>query len=120
MSTCLTFQNNHIKTSKYTALTFLPLNLFEQFQRLANFYFLCLLILQVSMISGDDYFLAVILNNLRIKCPLTKFYQHNYSFFSFHFYLIAANSSNFITDTYYDSAATHRSTQSHSAQGCLR
>ena len=41
-------QNNHIKTSKYTLLTFLPLNLFEQFQRLANFYFLCLLILQVS------------------------------------------------------------------------
>ncbi len=41
-------QNNHIKTSKYTFLTFLPLNLFEQFQRLANFYFLCLLILQVS------------------------------------------------------------------------
>ena len=42
------FQNNRIKTSKYTLLTFLPLNLLEQFQRLANFYFLCLLILQVS------------------------------------------------------------------------
>ena len=43
----LLLQNNRIKTSKYSALTFLPLNLFEQFQRLANFYFLCLLILQV-------------------------------------------------------------------------
>lgn len=42
------FQNNHIKTSKYSLLTFLPLNLFEQFQRLANFYFLCLLVLQVG------------------------------------------------------------------------
>jgi hypothetical protein len=40
-------QNNYIKTSKYSVLTFLPLNLFEQFQRLANFYFLCLLVLQV-------------------------------------------------------------------------
>lgn len=42
-----TFQNNYIKTSKYSFLTFLPLNLLEQFQRLANFYFLCLLILQL-------------------------------------------------------------------------
>ena len=41
------YANNRIKTSKYTLLTFLPLNLLEQFQRLANFYFLCLLILQV-------------------------------------------------------------------------
>ncbi|XP_015596375.1 phospholipid-transporting ATPase ID isoform X2 [Cephus cinctus] len=41
------YANNYIKTSKYTILTFLPLNLFEQFQRLANFYFLCLLVLQV-------------------------------------------------------------------------
>lgn len=40
-------QNNYIKTSKYSVLTFLPLNLFEQFQRLANFYFLCLLVLQL-------------------------------------------------------------------------
>ena len=43
------FQNNFIKTSKYTLLTFLPLNLFEQFQRAANFYFLCLFILQVEI-----------------------------------------------------------------------
>nr|CAD7200130.1 unnamed protein product [Timema douglasi] len=46
-ATCPLFQNNYIKTSKYSVLTFLPLNLFEQFQRLANFYFLCLLVLQV-------------------------------------------------------------------------
>ncbi|XP_061503845.1 phospholipid-transporting ATPase ID isoform X5 [Anopheles gambiae] len=41
------YANNYIKTSKYSILTFLPLNLLEQFQRLANFYFLCLLILQL-------------------------------------------------------------------------
>lgn len=43
----LLLQSNYIKTSKYSFLTFLPLNLFEQFQRLANFYFLCLLVLQL-------------------------------------------------------------------------
>lgn len=42
------YANNYIKTSKYTFLTFFPLNLFEQFQRLANFYFLCLLVLQLT------------------------------------------------------------------------
>ncbi|XP_070635215.1 phospholipid-transporting ATPase IC isoform X3 [Bos indicus] len=39
-------KNNAIKTYKYNALTFLPMNLFEQFKRAANFYFLVLLILQ--------------------------------------------------------------------------
>ena len=41
-------QDNRITTSKYTAVSFLPKNLFEQFQRIANAYFLVLLILQVS------------------------------------------------------------------------
>lgn len=44
-------QNNFIKTSKYNVLSFVPQNLFEQFQRLANFYFLCLLILQVGSLA---------------------------------------------------------------------
>jgi hypothetical protein len=34
------FETNFVKTSRYTVFTFLPLNLFIQFQRLANFYFL--------------------------------------------------------------------------------
>lgn len=41
------YANNHISTSKYNFLTFIPKNLFEQFQRLANAYFLALLILQL-------------------------------------------------------------------------
>lgn len=41
------YANNAIKTSKYNIFTFLPLNLFEQFRRLANAYFLFLMILQV-------------------------------------------------------------------------
>ncbi|XP_037364368.1 phospholipid-transporting ATPase IC [Talpa occidentalis] len=40
------YANNAIKTYKYNAFTFLPMNLFEQFKRAANFYFLVLLILQ--------------------------------------------------------------------------
>ncbi|XP_014251342.1 phospholipid-transporting ATPase ID [Cimex lectularius] len=47
------YANNYIKTSKYSLATFLPLNLFEQFQRLANFYFLCLMVLQmINVISS--------------------------------------------------------------------
>lgn len=42
-------QNNAIKTAKYNLLSFLPLNLFEQFRRLANAYFLFLLVLQVGL-----------------------------------------------------------------------
>ncbi|CAM5113025.1 unnamed protein product [Eretmochelys imbricata] len=40
------YAGNAIKTYKYNAITFLPLNLLEQFKRVANFYFLVLLILQ--------------------------------------------------------------------------
>uniref|UniRef100_A0A8C2ICB1 Phospholipid-transporting ATPase n=1 Tax=Cyprinus carpio TaxID=7962 RepID=A0A8C2ICB1_CYPCA len=45
------YATNSIKTSKYNPFTFLPLNLFEQFQRIANAYFLFLLILQVCKIQ---------------------------------------------------------------------
>ncbi|KAG7277987.1 hypothetical protein CRUP_020303 [Coryphaenoides rupestris] len=45
------YATNGIRTSKYNFFTFLPLNLFEQFQRIANVYFLCLLLLQRSLHS---------------------------------------------------------------------
>lgn len=38
---------NEISTAKYTMLTFLPVNLFEQFLRVANMYFLLMVILQL-------------------------------------------------------------------------
>ncbi|POI22691.1 hypothetical protein CIB84_013561, partial [Bambusicola thoracicus] len=36
---------NRLKTTKYTALSFLPKNLFEQFHRLANVYFVFIALL---------------------------------------------------------------------------
>ncbi|XP_077901100.1 phospholipid-transporting ATPase FetA [Ictidomys tridecemlineatus] len=55
------YPNNAIKTSKYTILNFLPLNLFEQFQRLANAYFLVLLILQlIPQISSLAWYTTVV------------------------------------------------------------
>uniref|UniRef100_A0A8C3E4G8 Phospholipid-transporting ATPase n=1 Tax=Corvus moneduloides TaxID=1196302 RepID=A0A8C3E4G8_CORMO len=48
-------------TSKYNFFTFLPLNLFEQFQRIANAYFLFLLILQlIPQISSLAWFTTVV------------------------------------------------------------
>nr|XP_056723681.1 phospholipid-transporting ATPase IK [Euleptes europaea] len=40
------YAGNAIKTAKYNVLTFLPLNLFEQFHRVANLYFLHIILLQ--------------------------------------------------------------------------
>ncbi|KAI3654342.1 hypothetical protein MP228_001061 [Amoeboaphelidium protococcarum] len=40
------YTNNKIRTSKYSLLTFIPKNLFEQFRRVANTFFLMLVILQ--------------------------------------------------------------------------
>lgn len=45
------FKNNWISTTKYTILTFIPKNLFEQFCRVANLYFLFILVLCHTPIS---------------------------------------------------------------------
>ena len=39
------FANNYVRTTKYTVLSFLPKNLFEQFHRFANLYFLFIVLL---------------------------------------------------------------------------
>ncbi|KAA0716750.1 Phospholipid-transporting ATPase ID [Triplophysa tibetana] len=55
------YATNAIQTSKYNIITFLPLNLFEQFQRIANAYFLFLLMLQViPAISSLSWFTTVV------------------------------------------------------------
>jgi Phospholipid-translocating ATPase N-terminal len=41
------FTKNEIISSKYTVWNFLPVNLFEQFRRVANFYFLSIAIITV-------------------------------------------------------------------------
>uniref|UniRef100_A0A671MIV0 Phospholipid-transporting ATPase n=1 Tax=Sinocyclocheilus anshuiensis TaxID=1608454 RepID=A0A671MIV0_9TELE len=54
-------QDNRIKTAKYNVFTFLPINLFEQFQRFANAYFLVLLILQlIPEISSLSWFTTIV------------------------------------------------------------
>ncbi|KAK3573893.1 hypothetical protein QTP86_032986 [Hemibagrus guttatus] len=39
------YQGNNIRTTKYTLLSFIPMNLFQQFRRAANVYFLFLVLL---------------------------------------------------------------------------
>lgn len=39
------YSSNVVKTSKYSLLSFLPKNLFEQFKRAANFYFLVVMVI---------------------------------------------------------------------------
>ncbi|XP_039988198.1 probable phospholipid-transporting ATPase IM [Xiphias gladius] len=55
------YGDNLIRTSKYNIFTFLPINMFEQFQRVANAYFLVLLILQlIPEISSLSWFTTIV------------------------------------------------------------
>ncbi|KAM9834885.1 phospholipid-transporting ATPase VB [Syngnathus typhle] len=55
------FPGNSIKTTKYTLLFFIPLNLFEQFHRLANIYFVGLAILNfVPVVNAFEPEVALI------------------------------------------------------------
>ncbi|KAG8439094.1 hypothetical protein GDO86_005342 [Hymenochirus boettgeri] len=55
------YQTNNIKTTKYTFLTFLPKNLFEQFHRFANVYFVAIAALNfVPVVNAFQPAIAVI------------------------------------------------------------
>ncbi|OSX62305.1 hypothetical protein POSPLADRAFT_1181423 [Postia placenta MAD-698-R-SB12] len=46
------YKRNKVRTSKYTIITFLPKNLYEQFRRAANIYFLALVVAEVFPLFG--------------------------------------------------------------------
>nr|XP_033779615.1 phospholipid-transporting ATPase ID isoform X2 [Geotrypetes seraphini] len=76
------YASNCIKTSKYNVLTFLPVNLFEQFQEVANTYFLFLLILQlIPQISSLSWFttivpLVLVLTITAVKDATDDYFRH--------------------------------------------
>ncbi|KAK8858644.1 hypothetical protein IAR55_002873 [Kwoniella newhampshirensis] len=46
------YVRNKVRTAKYTLITFLPKNLFEQFRRVANIYFLVMVVIQFFSAFG--------------------------------------------------------------------
>ncbi|EJD08500.1 phospholipid-translocating P-type ATPase [Fomitiporia mediterranea MF3/22] len=46
------YVRNKVRTTKYTILSFIPKNLYEQFRRVANLYFLALVLIQVFPVFG--------------------------------------------------------------------
>lgn len=56
------YLGNTIKTTKYTILTFLPKNLFEQFHRFANLYFVFVVLLNwIPQVRKIDFFIMKLL-----------------------------------------------------------
>ncbi|CAL5198513.1 unnamed protein product [Lathyrus oleraceus] len=51
MSSIYNYGDNYVRTTKYTLATFLPKSLFEQFRRVANFYFLVVAVLSFSPVA---------------------------------------------------------------------
>ncbi|KAJ7444617.1 phospholipid-transporting ATPase 1 [Mycena galericulata] len=46
------YPRNKVRTTKYTIVTFIPRNLYEQFRRIANLFFLTLVVLQLFPVFG--------------------------------------------------------------------
>ena len=60
------YPDNLVKTSKYTIWNFLPRNLYEQFRRVASFYFLCIGIISVIAEFGFRMTIGSINDNVRM------------------------------------------------------
>ena len=55
------YPDNIIVSSKYTIFTFLPLNLFEQFRRIANIYFLMIIAIQfIPNVTPFDVWTSIV------------------------------------------------------------
>ncbi|XP_066534588.1 probable phospholipid-transporting ATPase VD [Hoplias malabaricus] len=81
---CKGYQGNGIRTTKYTLLSFIPMNLFQQFHRVANLYFLFLVLLnwvpvveafqkEITMIP-----LAVVLTVIAFKDAMEDYRRYRY------------------------------------------
>ncbi|KAI7805531.1 putative phospholipid-transporting ATPase VD [Triplophysa rosa] len=78
------FRNNSIRTTKYNLISFIPMNLFQQFHRAANLYFLFLVLLnwvpaveafqkEITMIP-----LAVVLTVIAFKDAMEDYRRYLY------------------------------------------
>ena len=76
------FGTNLVRSAKYTALTFLPINMFEQFTRTANQYFLTIATLQlIPGLSPTHWFttvmpLGVVLTVNAVKEIYDDYWRH--------------------------------------------
>ncbi|KAL8533454.1 hypothetical protein ACS0TY_009732 [Phlomoides rotata] len=66
------FATNYVKSTKYTPATFLPKSLFEQFRRVANFYFLVIGILSFTKLAPYSAVSSVIPLAIVIAATMTK------------------------------------------------
>ncbi|OUM67612.1 hypothetical protein PIROE2DRAFT_30469, partial [Piromyces sp. E2] len=71
------YANNKIRTSKYTLLTFIPQNLYEQFHRVANIFFLFMVTMQTFKIFGvvNPFFAALPLVSIIIITAIKDGYE---------------------------------------------